>query len=110
MNAGIEYVSDLAGRPPFNGTKAEDYLQKIWRWKAALTHSRAAKVYLGYAPYCHEPDWRTTPAYRGTYYFDADSNLHFIHGSFGWVRLTFTDNIITARLAIIEEDTEGTVT
>ncbi|KFY01440.1 hypothetical protein O988_02744 [Pseudogymnoascus sp. VKM F-3808] len=55
----IQYLEDLADRPPFDGLMAIDYLLKIWRWKAALLHG---KVYLGFPPQQHhyileQPPW-----------------------------------------------------
>ncbi|KFZ01481.1 hypothetical protein V500_00747 [Pseudogymnoascus sp. VKM F-4518 (FW-2643)] len=105
LNAGIKYVNDLAGRPPFNGQKVDGYLLLEWEWKAALTHRKMAKVYLGYSPYCTgSSDWRTKPAYEGIYYFDTDRDVHFIHDVVGWASFSDPCNSdIQSRLAIIEE-------
>lgn len=111
MKEGIQYVEGLLDRPPFNGSGVASYLRKLWRWKAALSHGKMVKVYLGCLPYCQSSsDWRTEPAHQGTFYFDTNSDVHYIHGSFGWVAVRANSDDIQERLVIIEqvdEDIEG---
>lgn len=79
-------------------------MQKLWRWKAALSHSEMVKVYLGYSPYCHSSsDWRTEPAHKGTFYFQVNSVVHFIHDSSGLVAVRAKSDEIQLRLVIIKE-------
>ncbi|OBT39557.1 hypothetical protein VE00_09479 [Pseudogymnoascus sp. WSF 3629] len=109
LEESIQYVNDLANRRPFIGKDVDDFLLKLWKWKAALAHGKVVNVYLGYGPYStRSSGWCTTPAYHGLYLFDVERNAHFIHDDSGWLSFDDpNDNDIQARLAIIEEVRAG---